>query len=217
MIAYRDMDRYHLRATVMEKLYQQDFDATASMIEDIVRRPEYKVLGEELRKTVDKYRNSSEHQRAAHAVEYVDNLLDEYQWTAATAQIERLIKKYPDMPEIQQMRKKLTSKKELHKRQLLAAWDEAVRKEDTDRSLQVLKELDLYLTPSEGLALQEAASQIFKNKLHNMGVQFALAVTEKQWTRALASAKEIMREFPNSRMAQEVQSKLATLTELSMQ
>ena len=36
-IAYRDMDRQQLQASVMEKLHQQDFDATYAMIDDIAQ------------------------------------------------------------------------------------------------------------------------------------------------------------------------------------
>ena len=43
----------------------------------------------------------------------------------------------------------------------------------------------MYLTPNEALALQEAAKDVFRTKLHNLGVQFALAVSDKQWSNAL--------------------------------
>jgi hypothetical protein len=130
-------------------------------------------------------------------------------------QIESVIKNYPDSEKAKALRQKFVDKKEQRKRQLLAAWDEAVKRDDTDRSLIVLKELDTYLTPSEALALQEAASEVFKNKLHNLGVRFSLAVSDKQWTEALQTGQEIIRAFPNSRMADEIREKLATLKNLA--
>ncbi|MDD5134922.1 MAG: hypothetical protein PHP01_05880 [Phycisphaerae bacterium] len=214
-IAYRDMDRRQLRASVMEKLHQQDFDATDAMIKDIARRDEYKQLAAELEITADKYRNATDIERVNQVANYIDKLLDQYQWTSANIQIERLIKKYPDSEKAKVMGTKLVEKKEQRKRELLSVWDQAVKKSDINRSLVILKELDLYLTPSEGLALQEAASEIFKNKLHNMGVQFSLAASEKQWPKALETGNEIIREFPNSRMADEIRSKLEILQELA--
>jgi len=94
---------------------------------------------------------------------------------------------------------------------LLAAWDEAVKRQQTDRSLDILKELDFYLSPNEALALQEAARDVFRTKLHNLGVQFALAVAEKQWVNALDVGQQIINDFPNSKMSEEIRGKLSVL------
>jgi ABC-type multidrug transport system fused ATPase/permease subunit len=214
-IVYRDMNYQYLRTAVMEKLHQQDFKATYAMIEDIARRAEYKTLAEELKMTADNYQDATEQGRTSQIEKYIDELLDQWQWAAASIQIETFIKQYSDLDKGKALKQKLIEKKEQRKRRLLADWDEAVKKEDTDGSIMVLKELDLYLTPSEGLALQEAASEVFKNKLHNLGVRFSLAVSEKQWADALVAGQEIIKGFPNSRMADEIRGKLSTLSELA--
>jgi tetratricopeptide (TPR) repeat protein len=214
-ITHRDTDRQQLRASVMEKLHQQDFEATYAMIEDIARRNEYKQFAIELKETADKYRDATDLERISQIISYIDRLLEQYQWTTASVQIERLLAVYPDSDKAKAMQHKLVEKKEQRKRELLAAWDQAVKKADTDYSLMVLRELDLYLTPSEGLALQEAASEVFKTKLHNLGVQFSLAVSDKHWEKALETAQEIIRDFPNSKIADEIRNKLAILRELA--
>lgn len=109
------------------------------------------------------------------------------------------------------MRQRLFDKKEEHKGTLLAAWDDAVRHQETDRSLEVLKELDLYLTPNEALALQEAAKDIFRTKLHNLGMRFSIAVTEKKWAEALEVGEQIISDFPNSKMSEEIRGKIDIL------
>jgi len=109
------------------------------------------------------------------------------------------------------MRQKLFDKKQERKKILLTAWDDAVKRQDTDRSLEILRELDLYLTPNEGLALQEAARDVFRTKLHNLGVQFSFAVSEKQWADAFETGCQIVRDFPNSRMAKEIREKIDIL------
>jgi hypothetical protein len=214
-IAYRDMDTQYLRASVMEKLHRQDYKATYAMIDAISERSEYKALANELKTAADNYRDSTEQGKINQIIGYIERLLEQYQWSTASMQIESVIKNYPDSEKAKTLRQKFIDKKEQRKRQLLAAWDEAVKRDDTDRSLIVLKELDTYLTPSEALALQEAASEVFKNKLHNLGVRFSLAVSDKQWTEALQTGQEIIRAFPNSRMADEIREKLATLKNLA--
>jgi hypothetical protein len=69
------------------------------------------------------------------------------------------------------------------------------------------------LTPAEALALQESASTVFKTKLHNMGVEFSVAVAEQNWKKALETGRDIVQNFPNSRMAAEIRGKLDILLE----
>jgi len=214
-ILYRDIDTQQLRAAVMQKLHAQDLNATDAMIADLAGRAEYKTLAEELKMIANGYRDATENERINQIAGYIEKLLDQYQWSTAVAGIEDFIEKFPNSEKALSLRQSLADKKERRKRQLFAEWDQAVKRQDTDGSLAILKELDLYLTPSEGLALQEAASEVFKNKLHTLGVRFALCVSEKQWADALTAGQEIIKGFPNSRMADEIRSKLPILQELA--
>jgi len=210
-IAFRDADRQSLREAVIEKLQQQDFDAAQQIIDEIANRPEYEELAKQLRKQVGEYHTATDQERINQATAHIEKLLNNCHWARASAQIEGLIKAYPDNEQVKSMRQILLDKKQERKRILLAAWDDAVRGQETDRSLDILKELDLYLTPNEGLALQEAARDVFRTKLHNLGVQFSIAVTEKQWTSALNIGQHIIKDFPNSRMSEEIRGKLNVL------
>ena len=210
-IVFRDADRQSLREAVFEKLQQQDFDAAQEILDEIAKRPEYQELAEDLRAQVEKYRTATDKERMSQVIAHIEKLLDDCQWVRASAQIEGLIKAYPDNEQAKSMRQKLLGKKQERKKILLAAWDDAVRQQETNRSLEILKELDLYLTPNEGLALQEAARDVFRTKLHNLGVQFSIAVAEKQWTSALGIGQRIITDFPNSRMSEEIHGKLEVL------
>jgi len=212
-IAFRDEDRQSLREAVFDKLQQQDFAAAEELIDAIAQRPEYKDLAEQLRTQARRYRDATDQERMNQVIAHIERLLDTCQWTKASAQIEGLIKAHPNAERAKAMRQVLLDKKQQRKRILLAAWDDAVKSQETDRSLEILKELDFYLTPNEGLALQEAARDVFRTKLHNMGVQFAIAVTEKQWAGALDVGRQIIKDFPNSKMSEEIRSKLDVLTQ----
>ena len=210
-IAFRDADRQSLREAVFEKVQEQDFNAAEEIINEIAKRPEYQELAEELRVQAEKYRTATDHERANQVIAHINKLLEECQWARASAQIEGFIKAYPESEQAKAMRQILHDKKQERKKILLAAWDDAVRGQETDRSLEILKELDPYLTPNEGLALQEAARDVFRTKLHNLGVQFSIAVTEKQWTNALDIGQHIIKDFPNSKMSEEIRGKLDVL------
>jgi hypothetical protein len=210
-IAFRDEDRQSLREAVFDKLQQQDFDAANEIIDEITQRPEYKELAEQLRAQANRYSNATDQERLHQVITHIERLLDGCQWTKASAQIEGLIRAHPDNEKAKAMRQVLLDRKQQRKRILLAAWDDAVKAQETDRSLDILKELDLHLTPNEGLALQEAAKDVFRTKLHNMGVQFAIAVTEKQWAGALDIGQQIVKDFPNTKMSDEIRTKLDVL------
>jgi hypothetical protein len=212
-IAFRDIDRQTLREAVFDKLQQQDYETTYKIIDEIARQPGYKEFADQLRSEANEYRDATDTGRINQVITYIDKLLDSYQWTKASIQIERLIKDYPESEKAKSMRQKLLDKKEERKKMLLTAWDEAIKRQATDRGLEVLRELDLYLTPNEGLALQEAARDVFRTKLHNLGVQFALAVSAKQWADAINIGQQIMRDFPNSKMSAEIREKWDALKE----
>lgn len=210
-IAFRDAERTELAEAVIAKLHAHEFEATNAMISAMERKTEYQSLAAQLRQTAQQYRNATEKERIRQAINHILKLGREYRWTQAYRAADNLIRAYPHSPEVKGVRAKLKQIRDARKKELLALWDEAVLAKDTDRSLEILKELDLYLTPSEGLALQDAASSVFKMKLHNLGVRFSLAVTENQWRSALETGRQIIQDFPNSRMAHEIRGKLDIL------
>jgi energy-converting hydrogenase Eha subunit C len=210
-IAFREDDKRSLRETVFERLKQNDFDGAYEIVDEIENHSEYRLLAEELRRQVDNYRNATQDERIDQAIAQVEKLFDACQWVKASLQIESLIRANPGSEKLKALRQKLVERKEERKRILLAAWDDAVTRQETDRSLEILRELDMYLTPNEALALQEAAKDVFRTKLHNLGVQFALAVSDRHWSNALEIGQQIVRDFPNSRMSVEIREKLHVL------
>ncbi len=210
-IVFRDADTQSLRGAVFDKLQQQDFDAADQLIAQIAERPEYEELAEQLRAQADHYHDATDHERSDQIAAHIEKLLDDCHWARASVQIEGLIHMHPESERAKALRQALLDRKQDRKRVLLAAWDDAVTRQETDRSLDILRELDFYLTPNEGLALQEAARDAFRTKLHNLGVQFGIAVAEKQWVGALEIGEQIISDFPNSKMCGEIRGKLTVL------
>jgi hypothetical protein len=210
-IAFREEDQQSLRNAVFDRLKQNDFDGAYEIIDEITNHSGYRAFADELRQDVDQYRNATEEERIDQSIAHIETLFKSCHWPKASVQIETLIRVHPNSEKARAMRQQLIDRKDERKKILLAAWDDAVQQQETDRSLEILKELDMYLTANEGLALQEAAKDVFKTKLHNLGVQFAMAVSDKRWETALDIGQQIIRDFPNSRMAEEIQAKLDVL------
>lgn len=210
-IVFHDSDRQFLIETVLDKLEHKDIDGAYEIIDGIALCQGYEELSEHLRTEADKHRGATDQERIEQAIAAIERLFESCQWARAGTQIEKLISAYPESEEAKVMQQRLIEKKEDRKKVLLNAWDDAVKRRATDRCLEILKELDLYLTPAEGLALQEAARDVFKDKLHNLGIQFSLAVSGEQWDKAIQVGQEIMRDFPNSRMSEEIRQRMDVL------
>jgi len=210
-IIMRDADRQFLREAVLVKIQQEDIDTAYEIIDELANRTGYKMLAEQLRAEADKHHGATDQERIEQIISEIEKLFESYQWINANIEIEKLIHTYPNSEEAKSMRRKLLIKREERKKLLLNAWDDAVNRRATDRSLDILKELDHYLTPQEAVTLQEAARDVFKDKLHNLGVQFSLAISGEQWDKALQIGQQIIHDFPNSRMSEEIREKMDVL------
>ncbi|HUT29089.1 MAG TPA: hypothetical protein VMX13_04785 [Sedimentisphaerales bacterium] len=210
-VLYRDADRQCLREAVLEKLRQQGIEAAQKLIDEIGRRAGYEEFAEQLGQEVSSHQDATTQEQITQTMADIDKLLETHEWARASVQIEKSIGAYPQSTETKALRQKLAEKMEARKKVLLTVWDDAVQRGATDRSLEILKELDQYLTPNEGLALQQAARDVFKNKLHNLGVQFSLAVSSRNWAQAVEVGEQITRDFPNSKMADEIREKMDLL------
>ena len=210
-IILRDPDRQFLKEAVLVKIQQEDLNTANEIIDDLANRTGYKELAIQLRTEVDKHHGATDQERIEKIIVEIKKLFESYQWINANIEIEKLIHTYPNSEEAKSMRRKLLIKREERKKLLLNAWDDAVNRRATDRSLEILKELDHYLTPQEAVTLQEAARDVFKDKLHNLGVQFSLAISGEQWDKALQIGRQIIHDFPNSRMSEEIRDKMNVL------
>jgi len=207
----RDHEREAFREAIHHHLPSQDYDAAEHLLQQIERLGGYDDEAATLRQEVEAYRNSSLDQKVQAAVARVERFIDAHQWARALREAQRLSGLFGDNERVAGLSRQVHLARAKHKRDLLQAYGEAARKNDVDRSIALLKELDAYLTPQEAAALSESARGVFKARLHNLGVQFAIYVEDESWSRAVAAGEEIIREFPNSRMAQEVKQKMDTL------
>jgi hypothetical protein len=210
-VLYREADRQSLRQAVLEVLKADGADAAVQLTEQIGARAGYAQFAEQLKRELASHDDVASREQLNQAIEAIEELLEKRDWPRASVQIEKLIGTHPKSDQARGLRQKLADKMESRKKVLMTSWDDAVQRGATDRSLEILKELDQYLTPSEGLALQESAKDVFKTKLHNLGVQFSLAVSSRNWAQAVEVGERITRDFPNSKMADEIRQKMDLL------
>lgn len=216
-LLYRDREIQAIRDAVREDIMRQDYQTANAIIDSAERNFGYVDEAKRLREEVEASRNESLDEKIDAAIERIKQIILDKDWARAIREAHRLIRLFPDREKVTHLPKRIEAARTNHKRELLQAYGEAVSRNDVDAGIDLLRQLDAYLTPQEAAALEESARGVFRAKLHNMGVEFALRVTEQQWDKALTTGREIIDEFPNSRMAQEVREKLPQLRSRAQQ
>ena len=92
------------------------------------------------------------------------------------------------------------------RRFLLAAEEDRI-----PEAMDMLKELDAYLTEDESGPYREVARGVIGKARDNLGAQFKLALQDRNWSRAADIGQSIIDQFPNSRMADEVRGMIDSI------
>lgn len=211
-VVYRDHDRELMKNAIQEDIDRTDWEAAYRLLEQMQSRFGYSREAAQFRRLVDSQRAQSIKTVIEETRHHVDSLCSVANWTEAQSLLDSLAKQFPGSSEVQQMaQQSVPLKRTEYKDRLLADWNQAVENEQIDRGIELLQELDEYLTPAEALDLTDSARGVVRAKLQNLGVAFSVAVSEKRWNQALSIGQEIITEFPNSRMAEEVKGKFDIL------
>lgn len=216
-LAHRSRELESLRKTIREDIANQNWETALKFIDEMEHRFGYKEEADRVREELDSARTDAIHVRLAQAIELIERHFKAHEWDRAQREIERLMNALPGNAKVASLLDRQKILRDQHKQELSAFWKEAMRRSDTDQAIEVLRELDQYLSPAEAHALQSSARHVFKDKLLQLGVQFRFAVTEKRWKDALSTGLELVRDFPNARMANEVREALGTLRERARQ
>jgi len=210
-LLHRDREVEALREAIHEDIIRQDYARAEDLAKTVETELGYAAEAAELRTEIAKSRSATVEEKIDLAIARIDALCNGRKWARSLREAHRVLRLFPDNPKVVGLPDRIMEARNNVKRQLLQAYGEAVRKNDVDSGVKLLQELDTYLTPQEGAALQESARGVFKARLHNLGVQFAICVTDQRWQDAIVAGEAIIAEFPNSRFAQEVREKMQLL------
>jgi len=214
-LLFRDHELELMREQIHADLVRKDYETAKTFIERLETNFGYADEAARLREEVEHYRQASEEEKTEGAIQRIQQVIDRRDWDRALRETERLRRVYPNSQRVAELPARIEEARAAHKSELLKTYGQAVKKNDIDGGIELLRELDRYLTPQEAAALSESARDVFRKKLHNLGVQFAIFVNDQQWADAVATGEEIIREYPNSRMAEEAREKMDRLRALA--
>ncbi|MEM7230165.1 MAG: hypothetical protein AAF432_15265, partial [Planctomycetota bacterium] len=138
------------------------------------------------------------------ALQQFDQLLALRDWPAAYQEAARIKRLFPDSPAAFEVDRRLVVARDEHKYHLEQEFMAAAEADDVPRAMQVLRELDRYMSRDEASRLGETANRIVSRHRETLSAQFKGAINEHRWRDAAAAGDAIIAEFPNTKMADEV-------------
>ena len=214
-VAYRVEDIRLLRETIEADLSRKDFDAAMVLLglmgETYGRLEE----AEKFRERIEAARDKEIQVRVGHEVSRLDAMLERDEFDRAATQAARIKRLFPTVQSVANIDGMVEAARTRHKADLEREFRQAALKDDTPRAMALLEKIDREFTAEEGLRIQDVARQVIGKQKESLRVQFEMAVHDQEWGHALTVGEEIIRDFPNTKMADEVRDRLDLLRERS--
>lgn len=210
-ILYRERDREALRKAIREDVDNRDFEAALVLVNQMGDVYGYRVEAEGFRSEIEQAREAEVQEKITQSIRNIDLMIQRHEFDKALREAKMVSRVFEDHEEVRDLRKHVLDAHERHKHELERKFLAASERDDIEEAMELLKEMDKYLTEAEAAPFQETARGVIGKKRQNLGVQFKLAVHDKDWTQSVRVGEQIIREFPNSKMAVEVRGMLDVL------
>lgn len=207
----RQRERGLLTAAIEEDIAAQDWDAAMTLVKELADRFGYRAEAEEYRQRVDQIRAETVERQLGEAVARLDGLIVQRRWELAQIEAARIGRLYPDSPRVDGLRPRVEAARQTYKLDLERRFLFAAQNDRIEEAMELLKELDAYLSEAEAGPFREVARGVIGKARDNLGVQFKIAVQDRRWDDAVEAGERIIAEFPNSRMAGEVRTLLDSI------
>lgn len=215
-IARREKERKALHDAIQEEILRGNWDAAYYLVDELEKRYGYRNEAVRLREEVDSWRGKAKEQRLMQGLKQVDAAIGRFDWRAASTIALQITQVFPNDDRAMNLDLRIRDAFNQRKLHLLTSWQECTAKQEVERSLALLKELDHYLSADEAKDLREPVRTLFKQRLQGLGSQFMAAYKVKDWDTALSTAERIQVEFPTSKMAEEVRMLLRNMKDHSL-
>lgn len=210
-ITHRHQSLQMLRQTIRQDIAKNDFDAAMVLVGELGQTYGYREESEVYREQITASQTAEQEAKITEALSQIDAALQRHEFDLAERQAEKVQRLYPDSGRVKAIVNNVVQTREQYKHEVERQFLSAAENNDVDHAIGLLKELDRYLTESEAEPFRETARGIIGRKRDNLGVQFKIAVHDHEWLRAVRVGEQIIQEFPNTQMANEVRGMIALL------
>lgn len=210
-VIHRRQEREILRRAIEQDIQAGDWDAAMVLVKELAERFGYRHDAEEFRSRIERVRAQTTDAKVVDSLQKLDDLIRGRVWAEAYAEAARIQRLYPDSHRVHALRERVDEARAIYRKELERGFLLAAERERIEEAMELLKELDQYLTPTEAEPYKEVARGVIGKLRENLGVRFKLVVQDQRWDEAVSVGERIIREFPNTRMAAEVRELLPTL------
>lgn len=200
----RDSERTLLMGAIEQDITGQNWDAAMVLIEELAGRFGYRADAEAMRQRVEEARRKTREMEITEAIGFLDGLILQRRWDDALAEAGRVQRLFPGSPRVEPLRDRVAAARAAYRDDLERRFMDAAGADQSEEAMVLLKELDQYLTPEQAESMKTMARGVIGRAREELGARFKGAVQERQWTDAVGLGEQIMRQFPNTRMAAEV-------------
>ena len=194
-----------------EDIDKRDYEAALTLVSQMGQVYGYRLESEQFRSEIEAARAAEQEKKIDDAIRNIDTMIARHEFEKAILEAGRVERVYMESDRVQNLRKHVRDARDRYKHELERKFLEAAGRDDVEVAMDLMKELDKYLTEGEAAPFLETARGIIGKKRQNLGVQFKLAVHDREWTAAARVGEQIIREFPNSKMAEEVRGMIDEL------
>ncbi len=210
-IAYREEDIDLLKRTIKADVEKHEYDAALALVRELGETYGQIKEAEAFREKILSIRRSEMDARVTESLARLKEIVARQDFETATLEAQKIARLYPESPIAREAINRVEQAREAYKHDLERQFLQASEHGDVDRAMELLKVMDKYLTEQEAEPLRETARGVIGKARDNLGVQFKLAVHDKEWVAAVNVGEQIIRDFPNSKMADEVRTMLDLL------
>ena len=210
-VTYRADDLAVLRRTLEDDIRRGEFNSAMVLVTELANTYGQLEEAESFRSRIEEVRRQDQDEKVTAGVRSFEQHMQEHDFDAASAEAKRLKRLFPSADGVDDLPRRLVAGREQYKHELERAFLQASEREEIDRALDIMTKLDTMLTPEEAEPFREVARGVIGKKRDNLGVQFKLAVHDKEWVAAVAAGEQIIKQFPNTRMADEVRARIDQL------
>lgn len=210
-VLHRREERDLLTRAIEQDIQDEDWEAAMVLVRELAERFGYRADAEEFRSRIEHARAETLDRSVAAAMSRLDDLLQKHMWAEAYNEASRIERLFPDSPRVESLRSHVDQARRRYKVELEREFLHAAERDEVDRAMDLLRQLDGYLSENETEQLREVARGVVSKARENLGARFKLLIEDKEWSDAVRVGERLMKEFPNTRMAEEVREMIDVL------
>jgi len=214
-IAFRHEDLALLRKTIKDDMNKGELEAAVVLVHELRNTYGHVEEAEALDEQIHAASIAEIEAKVSTAIEHLNTVIEKKEFDRAAKEAAKIQRMYPQSERVKGLTRRVAQAREQYKHDLEREFLAAAEKDDVDRAISLLKVLDKYLTEAEAEPFRETARGVIGKQRDNLGVQFKMAVHDREWTKAVQVGEQIISEFPNTRMADEVRGMIDLLRERS--